>query len=66
MDTNGHYNSKEFVRQISAYLSRTGKKQYELAAELGVPPPTVNRWMNGKAKISKAYQTILKSKGILP
>ena len=56
----------EMVRQLSAYLMRTGKKQYELAADLGVPAPTVNRWMNGKAKISKAYQTILKSKGILP
>ncbi len=58
--------NKEMVRQLNAYLMRTGKKQYELAAELGVPAPTVNRWLNGKVHISKAYQTILKSKGILP
>jgi plasmid maintenance system antidote protein VapI len=56
----------ELVRQINAYLQRTDKRQYELAAELGVPAPTVNRWLNGKAKVSKAYQVILKSKGILP
>ena len=56
----------ERVRQINAYLQRTGKRQYELAAELGVPAPTVNRWLNGKAKVSKAYQSILRTKGILP
>lgn len=56
----------EMVRQLRAYLMRTGKKQYELASELGVPTPTVNRWLNAKAKISKAYQVILKTKGILP
>ena len=66
MDTNGHYNGKELVRQINAYLARTGKKQYELAAEIGAPVQTINRWLNGKAKVSRAYQVILKTKGILP
>ena len=65
MNRNGMANG-ELVRQINAYLQRTDKRQYELAAELGVPAPTVNRWLNGKVKISKAYQVILKSKGILP
>lgn len=65
MNRNGAANG-ELVRQINAHLERTGKRQYELAAELGVPAPTVNRWLNGKAKVSKAYQVILKSKGILP
>lgn len=65
MNRNGMANG-ELVRQINAYLQRTDKRQYELAAELGVPAPTVNRWLNGKAKVSKAYQVILKAKGILP
>jgi plasmid maintenance system antidote protein VapI len=63
---NGHYTEKELARQISSYLARTGKKQYELAAEIGAPVQTVNRWLNGKAKVSRAYQVILKSKGVLP
>ena len=64
MDKNGMMNG-EMVRQINAYLMRTGKRQYELAADLGVPAATVNRWLNGKAKVSKAYQSILRTKGIL-
>lgn len=66
MDGNGLANNKELVRQINAYLMRTSKRQYELAAELGVPAPTINRWLNGKAKVSKAYQSILRTKGIIP
>ncbi|MBI3088341.1 MAG: helix-turn-helix transcriptional regulator [Candidatus Omnitrophica bacterium] len=62
--TNGINN--EVVRQISAYLERTDKRQYELASEIGVPPPTINRWLNGKAKVSKAYQVILRAKGVIP
>ena len=65
MNRNGIANT-ELVRQINAYLARTGKRQYELAADLGVPAPTVNRWLNGKAKVSRAYQVILKSKGVIP
>ena len=65
MNRNGALNG-ELIRQINAYLQRTDKRQYELAAELGVPAPTVNRWLNGKAKVSKAYQSILRTKGILP
>lgn len=62
---NGHAD-KDAIRQLTAYLARTGKKQYELAAEIGAPVQTVNRWMNGKAKVSRAYRVILKSKGVLP
>ncbi len=57
---------REIVQEIEKYMNRTGKKQYELAAEIGVPPQTVNRWLNGKAAVSKAYSVILKSKGIIP
>jgi len=57
---------KEVVRKIGAYLEKTGKKQYELAAEIGAPVQTVNRWLRFKAKVSRAYREILKSKGILP
>ncbi len=56
----------ETVRQIRGYLARTGKKQYELAAEIGAPVQTVNRWLTGKTDISKAYIQVLKGRGILP
>ena len=56
---------KDVVKQVSAYLARTGLKQYELAAEIGAPVQTINRWLNGKAKVSRAYRVILKSKGVL-
>ncbi len=59
-------NSKDIIRQLEAYLERTGKKQYELAADIGAPVQTVNRWMTGKTKVSKAYYFVLKTKGILP
>lgn len=55
----------ETVNQIRSYLDKTGKKQYELAAEIGAPVQTVNRWLTGKTKISHAYVTVLKSKGIV-
>lgn len=57
---------KELIRQINVYLARHDKKQYEFAAEIGAPVQTVNRWLTGKTKVSRAYQVILQSKGILP
>ncbi len=57
--------NKEIIRQLRAYLARMGKKQYELAAEIGAPVQTVNRWLTGKTKVSRAYAMILKTKGIL-
>ena len=65
MNRNGMHH-RELVREIEAYMMRTGKKQYELAAEIGAPVQTVNRWINGKAKVSRAYEVILRSKGVLP
>ncbi len=59
-------NEKEVVRQINAYLAKHDKKQYEFAAEIGAPPNTVNRWLSGKTKVSRAYQALMKAKGILP
>ena len=57
---------KEVVRQINAYLARHDRKQYEFAAEIGAPVQTVNRWLTGKTKVSRAYQALLQVKGILP
>ena len=54
------------VRELQAHLQRTGKKQYELAAEIGAPVQTVNRWLMGRTKISRAYQVVLQVKGIIP
>jgi transcriptional regulator with XRE-family HTH domain len=56
---------EDVVKQIRAYLAKTGKKQYELAAEIGAPVQTVNRWLTGKTNASHAYLIVLKSKGIL-
>ena len=57
---------KEVIRQINAYLARHDKRQYEFAAEIGAPVQTVNRWLTGKTKVSRAYQALLQAKGILP
>ena len=56
----------QIVKHLQAYLARTDKKQYEFAAEIGAPVQTVNRWLTGKTKVSRAYQALLKAKGILP
>jgi len=56
---------KDVIRQINSYLDRTGKKQYELAADIGAPSTTINRWLTGKTKVSRAYLSILKTKGIV-
>lgn len=57
---------KEVIRQLNAYLARHDKRQYEFAAEIGAPVQTVNRWLTGKTKVSRAYQALLQAKGILP
>ncbi len=57
---------KEVVRHINTYLAKSGRKQYELAAQIGAPVQTVNRWLTGKAKVSRAYQFMLKEKKIIP
>ena len=57
---------REVLRQINAYLARHDRKQYEFAAEIGAPVQTVNRWLTGKTKVSRAYQALLQAKGILP
>lgn len=57
---------REVIRQINAYIARHDKKQYEFAAEIGAPVQTVNRWLTGKTKVSRAYQALLQAKGILP
>ena len=56
----------EVVRKLHAYLAKHDKRQYEFAAEIGAPVQTVNRWLTGKTKVSRAYQALLQTKGILP
>ncbi len=54
-----------YLDQLIDYLHTTGKKQYQLAAEIGAPTPTVSRWFNRKGNISPSYRRIMFEKGIL-
>jgi len=53
------------LKEIAEFLISSGKKQYELAAEIGIPPQTLNRWLKGRTKVSNAYTKILRQKGII-
>jgi len=55
----------EILRQLRRYMTRTSRRQYELAADIGAPPQTVNRWLTGDATVSKAYYNLMLAKGIL-
>jgi len=56
---------REIVAKIEAYLQKNNLRQYELAQRLDIPPSTVNRWLKGKAEISKSYRYMLKKEGII-
>lgn len=58
-------NNDKLIKQIKFYMEDTGKRQYEVAAEIGAPPQTVNRWLNNAAAISNAYYQVLLAKGIV-
>ena len=53
------------VRQLKLYMVGEKRKQYEVASDLGIPPQTLNRWLNKKVKISKAYLQLLRLRGII-
>lgn len=54
----------EMVRRIKRYLRQKNKTQWDLAISLGTSTTTVNRWLTGRRRIAKSYQTILQSKRI--
>ena len=56
---------REVLAKIEAYLRKNNLRQYELAQRLGIPPSTINRWLKGKANISKSYRYILEKEGII-
>ena len=60
-----HQTNAQILRQLRQYLAQTGRRQYELAAAIGAPPQTVNRWLTGDATVSKAYYNLMLAKGIL-
>ena len=53
------------LQQLKRYMTETRKRQYELAAEIGAPPQTVNRWLTSDTTVSKAYYNLMLVKGIL-
>jgi len=56
---------KEILAKIRTYLEKHNLRQYELAQRLSIPPSTINRWLKGKAAISKSYRYVLKKEGII-
>lgn len=56
---------KEILSKIKDYMEKNNLRQYELAKRLGIPEATLNRWLNKKANISKAYLKVLKNEGII-
>ena len=57
--------NSEAVVKLASYMQKSKKRQYELAAEIGVPPQTVHRWLRGKTQISRAYLTILRTQKLI-
>lgn len=42
------------ARRVSAWAALRGLTQAQLAAELGVALPTLNRWLNGRTSLGRA------------
>ncbi|MBU4312411.1 MAG: helix-turn-helix domain-containing protein [Candidatus Omnitrophica bacterium] len=56
---------KQILAKIEAYMEKNNLRQYEFARMLDIPESTVNRWLKEKTNISKAYQVILKQRGVI-
>jgi len=56
---------REIAVKIELYLQKNNLRQYELAQRLGIPPSTINRWLKGKASVSKSYRYMLEKEGIV-
>ncbi|MCB9772249.1 MAG: helix-turn-helix transcriptional regulator [Candidatus Omnitrophica bacterium] len=50
------------AKKLNDYIAEKGMKKYELARELGTTEANVSRWLNGKHKISKAWQELIKQR----
>ena len=54
---------EELVKKINIYMAENkDMKRYELARVLGTTEANVSRWLNGKNKISKAWQELIKQR----
>ncbi len=54
---------EELVKKIKDYMAeQSDMKRYELARKLGTTEANVSRWLNGKNKISKAWQELIKQR----
>lgn len=52
----------ELLKQINQYMIQHNLKRYELAGKLGTTQSNVTNWLNGKHKISKAWQALIKQR----
>lgn len=52
----------DLVKKLNNYIEKKGMKKYELARELNTTEANVSRWLNGRHKISKAWQELIKIK----
>ena len=49
------------IKKLKDAIEKTGMPQYELAALIGCPPATLNRWVMGKFAPSVAWQRVIES-----
>lgn len=49
------------IKALKKIMLSRGLRQYQLAAVLGVPASSLNRWMKGKHWISPAWMTLIKN-----
>ena len=56
---------EEVISKLVHYMEKNNLRQWELAKRLGIPEATLNRWLNKRTNISKAYLRILEKEGII-
>jgi len=54
----------DIVESLKYYLIDHNLTQFDFAVMIGAAPQSVHRWINRKAKISKAYRAVFRIKGI--